>query len=122
MLDVAGDLKLRCVGTGRVQQQETDKGTVYRCAGRQGGQVVMLGSHFVFRGFAKRYRALFPAGAAGSFHGRFVTCRPDAEAAACGPKPDAEQTDPKQRGERPQAPADDDEIPSLDELAAMLDG
>ena len=36
VLDLAGDLKIRCVGTGRLQKQETENGIVYRCAGRQG--------------------------------------------------------------------------------------
>ena len=136
VLDLGGDLKIRCVGTGRVQKQETEKGTVYRCAGRQGGQVILLGSHFAFRGFAKHYRALLPAGASGTFHGRFVQCDRAAEASKCGPKPGVEQTEPtrgrgeakpaepKERGqqERPSAPSDDEgEIPSLEELAGMLE-
>ena len=107
VLDVAGDLELRCPGKGRVQTHETRNGTVYRCAGRRGGQIVLLGSHFVFRGFLTRYRAQIPAGAAGTLHGRFVEQQ---EARGEAPK-------------RPQpAPArDDEEIPSLEELAAMLE-
>jgi len=42
VLDLAGDLKLRCAGTGRVQKQETENGTVYRCACRKGGEVMLL--------------------------------------------------------------------------------
>lgn len=145
VLDVAGDLKIRCTGKGRVQKKETENGVVYFCAGRQGGQVILLGSHFKFRGFATHYRALLPAGAAGSFHGRFVQCDPDAEAAKCrGPKAEEERAEPqrgetqrgepkrgeakpaepRQRGQQPPAPSDDDddEIPTLAELAAMLDG
>ena len=61
VLDIGGDLKIRCVGTGRVKKTETENGDVYFCAGRQGGQVILLGSHFKFRGFAKHYRALLPA-------------------------------------------------------------
>ena len=72
VLDLGGDLKIRCVGTGRVQKKETDAGTVYTCAGRRGGEIVLLGSHVKFRGFAKRYLVKLPAGASGSFHGRFV--------------------------------------------------
>ena len=107
VLDVAGDLQLRCPGKNRVQKQETRSGTVHRCAGRQGGQIVLLGSHVVLRGFLTRYRVQIPAGAAGTFQGRFVV-REDVRGEA-----------PK----RPQpAPArDDGEIPSLEELAAMLD-
>ena len=138
VLDLGGDLKIRCAGKGRVQKQETEKGTVYRCAGRQGGHVLLLGSHFTFRGFAKHYRALLPAGVAGTFHGRFVQCDPAAAAPKCVvPKPDEERAEPtrtrgeakpaepkergQQRGERPPAPSDDEEIPSLEELAGMLD-
>jgi hypothetical protein len=127
VLDLGGDLRIRCLGTGRVQKQETPNGMVYRCAGRQGGQVILLGSHFTFRGFAAHYRALLPTGASGSFHGRFVACAPAAEASSCrAPKPDVRQAEPKEPGqqergqqERPK-PADDEEIPSLDELAGML--
>jgi hypothetical protein len=144
VLDVAGDLKIRCVGKGRVQKKETENGVVYFCAGRQGGQVILLGSHFKFRGFATHYRALLPAGVSGSFNGRFVQCDPAAEAAKCrGPKPEAEGTEPsrgepkrgeptrgevkpaepRQRGQEPAPSEDDDEeIPTLAELAAMLDG
>ena len=72
VLDLDGDLKIRCVGTGRLQKQETANGIVYRCAGRKGGEVVLLGSHFTFRGFASHYTAMLPAGARGTWHGRFV--------------------------------------------------
>jgi len=124
VLDVGGDLKIRCAGKGRVQKKETENGVVYFCAG-QGGQVILLGSHFKFRGFATHYRALLPAGVAGSFHGRFVQCDPAAEASRChGPKPDKERDEPS-RGEpkRGEAePDEDDEIPTLAELAAMLVG
>jgi hypothetical protein len=125
VLDIGGDLKIRCVGKGRVQKTETENGTVYFCAGRQGGQVILLGSHFKFRGFATHYRALLPAGVTGSFHGRFVQCDPAAEASKCqGPKPDAERTEPSRvppaRGEA--KPSEDDEVPTLAELAALLAG
>ena len=130
VLDIGGDLKIRCVGTGRVKKTETENGVVYFCAGRQGGQVIMLGSHFKFRGFAPHYRALLPAGASGSFHGRFVQCDRAAEASKCqGPKPEAEpaaartkRTEPSERGQQRPAPSDDEEIPTLVELAALLAG
>ena len=132
VLDVAGDLKVRCVGKGRVQKTETENGPVYYCAGRQGGQVILLGSHFKFRGFATHYRALLPAGVTGSFHGRFVQCAPAAEASKCrGPKPEAERPQPTRGEPKPTEPRrgevkptenDDDEIPTLAELAAMLAG
>ena len=107
VLDLGGDLKIRCIGTGRVQKRETDAGVVYSCVSRKGGEVVLLGSHFTFRGFATHYKALLPAGASGTFHGRFaVRGEGGAERRL--------QPEPKPARER-------DEIPSLDELAAMLD-
>jgi hypothetical protein len=36
VLDLGGDLKIRCAGTGRLQTQETENGDVHRCAGRKG--------------------------------------------------------------------------------------
>ena len=125
VLDRAGDLKIRCTGKGRVRKQPTKNGIVYVCAGRQGGNVILLGSHFTFRGFATRYRALLPAGVAGSFHGRFVQCDPATEAESChGPKPEQERREPKERerGQERPAPPDDEDVPTLDELAELLDG
>jgi hypothetical protein len=111
VLDLGGDLKIRCLGKGRVQKQETDAGTVYRCAGRRGGEIVLLGSHFKFRGFSTHYRAALPAGASGTWHGdRFVVRQRGDEAGERGGR---KQAEPKPARER-------DEIPSLDELAAML--
>jgi hypothetical protein len=72
VLDLGGDLKIRCLGKGQVKSHETDNGTVYTCAGRRGGEIVLLGSHVKFRGFATRYLVKLPEGASGSFHGRFV--------------------------------------------------
>jgi hypothetical protein len=112
VLDLGGDLKIRCLGTGRVQKQETPNGIVYRCAGRQGGQVILLGSHFTFRGFASQYKAMLPAGASGAWHGRFVVR---------GERGDAPEE--RKAPERAPKPArETDEIPSLEELAAMLEG
>ena len=111
VLDLGGDLKLRCIGKGRVQKQETDAGVVYSCAGRRGGEVILLGSHFKFRGFATRYQVLLPEGAGGTFHGRFVVRGEGGEGGEEGRK----QPDPKPARER-------EEIPSLQELAGMLDG
>ena len=128
VLDLGGDLKIRCTGKGRVQKKETEEGDVYFCGGRRAGQVMLLGSHFKLRGYAAHYRALLPAGATGSFHGRFVQCDLAEEASACGPTRERERTAPSERGEgRPKpapAPADgdDEEIPTLAELAAMLAG
>jgi hypothetical protein len=71
--------------------------------------VILPGSHFVFRGFAARYRALLPAGAAGTFHGRYVV-----------------QGYERGVSRQPAVPApaheEEEEIPSLQELAAMLEG
>ena len=112
VLDLGGDLKIRCTGTGRVQKRETDAGVVYSCAGRRGGAVILLGSHFKFRGFATHYKALLPAGASGTFHGRFVVRGEGGEGA-----------ERRQAPERAPKPArESDEIPSLEELAGMLDG
>ena len=126
VLDLAGDLEIRCAKS-RVKKHETENGTVYACAGGQGGQVILLGSHFKFRGFAPHYRTLLPAGATGSWHGRFVQCRPTAEPSACkGPKSEREAAEPTERGqargEERKAPGDDEEIPSLEELAELLEG
>ena len=130
VLDVGGDLKVRCSGAGRVKKTETEKGMVYVCAGR-GGQLVALGSHFKFRGFAMRYRALLPEGVTGSFHGRFVECDLTDEESKCQlPKPDVSQPDterakpaePRERGQQRPAPSDDEEVPTLAELAALLAG
>jgi hypothetical protein len=59
-LDLGSDLKIHCIGNGRVQKRETDAGVVYSCAGRTGGEVVLFGSHVKFRGFATHYKALLP--------------------------------------------------------------
>ena len=111
VLDLGGDLKIRCVGTGRIQKQETENGIVYRCAGRKGGQVVLLGSHFTFRGFATHYKATLPDGATGTWKGRFAVRGERVE----GERPQAPERAPKPARET-------DEIPTLDELAAMLEG
>ena len=114
VLDLGGDLKIRCLGTGRMQKHETEKGMVYRCAGRQGGHVILLGSHFTFRGFAKRYKATLPAGTSGTWHGRFAV-RGVNDVSGSGERPKAPERAPKPS-------RDADEIPSLDELADLLDG
>ena len=119
ILDLGGDLKVRCTGKGRVTRKTTEEGTVYLCAG-PGGVAVVLGSHFKFRGFAAAYHVLIPAGVRGVFHGRFVQC--GAAEATCG------QAEPpaRERGEpstEKPAPADDEEeLPTLSELAEMLVG
>jgi hypothetical protein len=124
VLDLGGDLKIRCAGKGRAKKKETEDGVVYFCAGRHGGQVTLLGSHFKFRGFGKHYRALLPAGATGTFHGRFVQCDPAGDESGCGREQGRERAEPKERtepGRQKPAPADE-EIPTLAELAALLAG
>lgn len=149
ILDLGGDLKVRCQGEGRMHKKETEQGTVYMCAGR-GGQAVILGSHFKFRGFAMRYRALLPAGTSGTFHGRFVECTKtessEGEAKwACGggqregvreragekrdqlqekaqERRGERQEKAKERGQEKPGASEDDEVPTLAELAAMLAG
>jgi len=150
ILDLGGDLKVRCQGKGRVHKKETEQGIVYMCAGR-GGQAIILGSHFKFRGFAMRYRALLPAGTSGTFHGRFVECTKteseEGEAKwSCGggeqregvreradEKRDGLKEKPQEKGQERQEKAkervqdkpgasQDDEVPTLAELAAMLAG
>lgn len=113
ILDLGGDLKVRCLGKGRVQKTETAQGIVFVCMGR-GGQAVVLGSHFTFRGFAEHYRVLLPAGVAGSFHGRFVRA---------GEQSDRPQrVEPKERDAGKPAADEDDELPTLGELAELLAG
>jgi hypothetical protein len=133
VLDLAGDLKVRCGGLGRVQKQRTEAGAVYFCKGRA-GQVLVRGSHFKFRGQAGHYRAVFPRGTTGTFNGRFVQCaqgedgwqcerpeRPERPGATEGGRGEVKPAEPKPktRAEQP-APSDDEEIPSLEELAGML--
>ncbi|MDX6437779.1 MAG: hypothetical protein QOF45_362 [Gaiellaceae bacterium] len=114
ILDLGGDLKVRCTGKGRVQKKQTERGTVYLCAGRAGAAVV-LGSHFLFRGFAVAYRVQIPGGVEGTFHGRAAQRGADEE------KPT--RAEPGQRGSAPiPASPEDEEIPTLAELAAMLAG
>ena len=98
VLDLGGDLKIRCTGKGRVQSKETDNGTVYTCAGRRGGEIVLLGSHFKFRGFATRYLVKLPAGANGSFHGRFVV-----RGEGAGDEGEGDEERPTRERKRPEA-------------------
>jgi hypothetical protein len=109
-LDLGGDLKVRC-GQGRAQKTDTRDGTAYLCKGR-GGVATVLGSHFRFRGFARQYRAQLPEGVRGTFHGRFVVCAP-----RCAE--DTERTSTG-RAPAPRDEADDEEIPTVDQLAQLL--
>ena len=141
-LDLAGDLKVRCTGSGEAKSKETDKGRVYICMGR-GGVAHVLGSHFRFRGFALRYRILVPEGASGEIHGRYVICGDGGDKAerACAAPADGERNADRgnrstDRGERKADRGDrkddagkgdagkgdsgQEKQPSLAELAAML--
>ena len=111
-LDLGGDLKVRCLG-GRVQKTETERGAAYLCKGR-GGQAVVLGSHFTFRGFAQAYRAHVPEGARGTFHGRFVLCAPRCVADERPARPTRE-AQPAERTPAERAPVerDDEEIETI---------
>ena len=125
-LDLGGDLKVRCVGQGRARKTETDQGTVYVCKGR-GGQATVLGSHFTFRGFARHYRAALPEGVRGTFNGRFVICSPTCaadEERRARPNREPAERKPAERKPSAQVPADEDdeEIPTVDELAELLAG
>jgi uncharacterized membrane protein YgdD (TMEM256/DUF423 family) len=119
ILDLAGDLKVRCTGKGRVTRKQTERGTVYLCAGR-GGLAVVLGSHFKFRGFAATYHVLIPAGVRGTFHGRFLQC--GAAEASCGQAEPPARERGKPSTEKPVASEDEEELPTLSELAEMLVG
>ena len=70
ILALTDDVKVRCVGHGEATKKETENGIVYFCKGLRGA-VKITGSHFVFRGFAKRYLIQLPAGTAGKLNGRF---------------------------------------------------
>jgi hypothetical protein len=78
VLDVGGDLKIRCAGKARLQKQETEAGDVFVCAGRGAIAVSLLGSHVKLRGLSKRYRLVLPEGASGTWHGRFLVRGEDA--------------------------------------------
>ena len=67
-LDLGGDLKVRCGAQSRLTVRRSEQGRVFFCKGRF-GEAVALGSHFVFRGFAARYKLQVPAGASGTLNG-----------------------------------------------------
>ena len=120
-LDLGGDLKVRCSG-GRAEKKKTERGTAYLCKGR-GGQAIVRGSHFAFRGFARAYRAFVPVGARGTFNGRFVLCSPRC---ASNDRPARATQKPGERkpAQRSPSPVEqgDDEVPTVDELAELLGG
>jgi hypothetical protein len=127
ILDLGGDLKVRCVGKGRMQKTETEQGDVYLCKGS--GQALVKGSHFKFRGFAGQYRVHFPAGTRGTFNGTFVHCAKGENGWRCARPAKAERPErptvterqrPEPARERPAAPKQDEEIPTVEELADEL--
>ena len=95
-LDLGGDLKVRCGARSRLTVRRSEQGRVYLCKGRF-GQAVALGSHFVFRGFAARYKLHVPAGASGTLN---------------GPSGD--------EGERGGRPERSEPLPTIAQVAAML--
>ena len=115
-LDLGGDLRVRCLGRGRVAKQETEQGIVYLCKGRAGhavAQAVALGSHFRFRGFAKRFAIHLPEGAAGTLSGQFRRAGDESRERSAG-RGEAE------RGERREQKEQKGPIPTVAQLAAML--
>ena len=110
IIDLGGDLKVRCVGRGRVAKHETDQGMVYLCKGPT-VQVVVRGSHFKFRGAARRFAIHLPAGASGTVNGQFARNGDESRE-----RPAERSERPEQRDEREQqAP-----IPTVAQLAALL--
>ena len=110
LLDLGGDLKVRCLGRGRVAKHETEQGTVFLCKGRA-TRAVALGSHFRFRGFAKRFAIQLPEGASGTLSGQFTRDGETRERPA--------EREPE-RGERREPDEQKAPIPTVAHLAAML--
>ncbi len=106
-LDLGGDLKVRCLGRARVAKHESEQGMVYLCKGTT-VQAVVLGSHFKFRGAARRFAIKLPAGASGTLNGEFG--RDGAES----------REQPEERAERPERQEQKAPIPTVAQLAAML--
>lgn len=112
VIDLKGDLKVRCQGFEETEIEETEEGKVYFCMGER-GRALVRGSHFKFRAFGVLYRAKLAEGTAGQLNGRFVACdkpgegddedrprlcgwgqlRPDAGQRPDGQRPDAQRPD-----------------------------
>lgn len=76
LVDLGGDLKVRCQGRGEMRSGENDEGqTVVVCMGR-GGRAAVSGSHYRLFVFAHRYQAFIPEGVSGTLQGRFRSCSP----------------------------------------------
>ncbi len=73
VIDLKGDLKVRCQGFEETEIEETDEGKVYFCMGER-GRALVRGSHFKFRAFGVLYRAKLAEGTSGQLTGRFVQC------------------------------------------------
>jgi hypothetical protein len=68
VLDLAGDLKVRC--SGRTATSRTERGTLVVCHAQR-GQLRIRGSKFGLRGIAGQYLIHLPEGTAGTLTGRF---------------------------------------------------
>jgi hypothetical protein len=68
VLDLAGDLKVRC--SGRTATRETERGTLVVCHAPR-GQMRIRGSNFALRGVAGQYVIHLPEGTSGTLTGRF---------------------------------------------------
>ena len=68
VLDLAGDLKVRC--SGRTATRRTEQGLLVVCKARR-GRLHIRGSHFSLRGVAGHYAIHLPEGTSGTLVGRF---------------------------------------------------
>lgn len=132
LLDLGGDLQVRCAGRGKARSKQTEQGKVYFCIGRA-GTAHAVGSHFKFRAFAGHYLAAFPEGTSGTVNGRFVVCRGGDQAAEesgaaaqrrlcrrpSGGGADRERQRPAER-QRGAEERGQDDLPTPAELAALL--
>lgn len=121
VIDLKGDLKVRCQGFEETEVEETEEGKVYFCMGER-GRALVRGSHFKFRAFGVLYRAKLAEGTSGQLTGRFVACDKPGEGddedrpRVCGwgqMRPDAGQRPDAQRPDtqRPDAQRPDAQRP-----------
>ncbi len=78
LVDLAGDLKVRCKGRPARSRQDADGHAVFLCAGRAGGALVQ-GSHYGIALAAAHYGLQIPEGVSGSLSGRFRVVEAPAE-------------------------------------------
>ena len=112
VLDLGGDLKIRCIGKGRVQKQETEQGMVYRCAGRRAARCSCSAATSRSAALRRTTRRCCPPARAA----------PATGASSCAVRDGAGEERRKAPERTPKPARESDEIPSLDELAGMLDG